>query len=461
MIVYKYTDTMRVQYFSLFMIFFLLLGASACQQTRDENFVADDPAFIHESMQKLTDIMVHDIFSPPVASRIYAYPSIAAYEVLLHDHPEYHSLAGQLNELEEIPAPEAGKEYDFPLAGIHAFLRVGKALIFSEEVMEEYEKGVYQKFENALPDEVYENSMAYGDQVAQHILAWAGKDMYKETRTYPKFTVKDEPGRWQPTPPDYMDGIEPHWNKIRPMVLDSAGQFPPAKPTEFNMEKGSQFHKETMEVYETAVNLNQEQADIASFWDCNPYVSHHQGHVMFATKKITPGGHWMGITSIVTQQENASLMEAVSAYACVSIALFDGFISCWDEKYNTSLIRPETVINTYIDEEWMPLLQTPPFPEYTSGHSVISSSAAIALTHLYGDNVHFVDSTEVAYGLAPREFNSFIEASEEAAISRLYGGIHYMPAIENGVTQGRKVGNFIISKVQMKKEGGNKLAGSK
>lgn len=441
---------MKIQYFNLITLFLLLLTL-ACKPAKDENFVVDDPKLIHQSMNKLTEIMVHDIFSPPVASRIYAYSSIAAYEALAHNYPEYRSLAGQINELEEGPAPEAGKEYCFPLSGIHAFLQVGKALIFSEDVMEAYAHEVYQKYQNALSEDVYERSMAYGDEVAQHILAWASKDNYNETRTFPKFTVMDEPGRWQPTPPDYMDGIEPHWNKIRTLVLDSARQFPPEKPTKFDMGKGSQFYKEALEVYETDVNLTQEQADIASFWDCNPYVSHHQGHVMFATKKITPGGHWMGITSIAAQKDSASLMETVRAYTLVSIALFDGFISCWDEKYYSNLIRPETVINTYIDEEWAPLLQTPPFPEYPSGHSVISSSAAIALTHLYGDKFHFVDSTEVAYGLAPREFNSFIEASEEAAISRLYGGIHYMPAIENGVAQGRKVGDLVVNKVQMKR----------
>ncbi len=448
-----------MRYFSLITLVFLL-GLSACQQPKNEDFVVDNPDFIHNAMDQLTDIMVHDIFSPPVASRIYAYPNIAAYEVLIHDHPAYKTLAGQLNGLENVPTPEAGQAYCFPLASMRAFLRVGKALIFSEDVMEEHEKGVYQQYQDALPEEVYERSLAYGDQVAQHILDWAGKDNYKETRTFPKFTVNDEPGRWQPTPPDYMDGIEPHWNKIRPFVLDSAGQFKPGKPTPFNMEEGSQFYKEAQEVYEIGVNLSQEQSEIASFWDCNPYVSHHQGHVMFATKKITPGGHWMGITSIASQLKKASMMESIQAYTLVSIALFDGFISCWDEKYRSNLIRPETVINTHIDEEWMPLLQTPPFPEYPSGHSVISSSAAIALTHLYGDKFHFVDSTEVDYGLPPREFNSFIEASEEAAISRLYGGIHYMPAINNGVKEGRQVGNFIVSQLQMKEGKDKNLATS-
>ena len=170
---------------------------------------------------------------------------------------------------------------------------------------------------------------------------------------------------------------------------------------------------------------------------------------MYASKKITPGGHWIGIVKIASQVDEADLAKSAQAYALTSIALADGFISCWDEKYRSNLIRPETVINKYIDEDWLPTLQTPPFPEYTSGHSVISSAAAIALTSIFGDDFKFDDDSEVQYGLPVRSFSSFINASEEAALSRLYGGIHYRPAIDNGVTQGRALGYYIVEKLKM------------
>ena len=171
---------------------------------------------------------------------------------------------------------------------------------------------------------------------------------------------------------------------------------------------------------------------------------------MFAIKKITPGGHWIGITAVATRQARSSFMETINAYTNVSIALFDSFISCWDEKWDTLIVRPETLINQYYDEQWLPLLQTPPFPEYTSGHSVISRAAAVTLTDLFGDNFSFTDTTEVAYGLGQRKYNSFIHASEEAAISRFYGGIHYMMAIDEGVTQGQAVGDYVVKKIQTK-----------
>ncbi|MCG8332402.1 MAG: vanadium-dependent haloperoxidase [Chitinophagales bacterium] len=439
----------------------MLLGMisllTSCEQ-HNPNYQAEmeQASFFHKSMDKLTDVIVHDIFSPPVASRIYAYSSIAAYEALQPAYSDYQSLGGQLKELGTVPQPVEGETYCHPLSAIHAFLKVGRALTFSEDSIKNYQKELYQEFEAInMPADVWKRSIEYGDQVADHIIAWTDGDMYKQTRTYPKFSINDEPARWQPTPPDYMDGIEPHWKEIRTMVIDSAQQFAPLPPTEFDTDPESKFMKETMEVYEAlkVENLKEreERVAIAEFWDCNPYVSHHTGHVMYATKKITPGGHWIGIAKIACNKEKVDVMKTVHSYTLTSIALFDAFISCWDEKYRSSLLRPETVINRYIDEDWLPALQTPPFPEHTSGHSVISRAAAIALTSIYGDDFSFHDDTEEAYGLPARDFNSFIHASEEAAVSRLYGGIHYRPAIDYGVAQGENVGKFVVANVNVEK----------
>lgn len=429
------------------------LTLNGCNTSNGEyKEVLKDPQLYHASVKKLTDIIVHDIFSPPVASRIYVYPNIAAYEVLVNQYPDYQSLAGQLNGLGEAPKPDPAKEMDLHLASIHAFLTVGKALIFSEDKMDVFRTKLYDKIQQTdIPSDVFDNSIEYGEAMAKHVMDWVALDNYKQSRSFPKYTVMDNPDYWKPTPPDYMEGIEPHWMKIRTLVLDSCNQFVPKPPTPYDMAKTSQFYKELMEVYETGVNLTEEQTDIAKFWDCNPYVSHHKGHAMFATKKITPGGHWVGITSIATKQANSNFMQTSEAYTMVTISLFDGFIACWDEKWRSILIRPETVINQFVDEDWVPLLQTPPFPEYTSGHSVISNAAASVLTKLYGEKFNYQDTTEMEYGLEPRSFDSFFGASEEAAISRLYGGIHYMPAITEGITQGRQVGSWVLDNVKTRK----------
>lgn len=168
---------------------------------------------------------------------------------------------------------------------------------------------------------------------------------------------------------------------------------------------------------------------------------------MFATKKISPGGHWIGITGIACKKSDLAIDKTIEAYALVSIGLFDAFISCWDEKYRSKLIRPETYINEHIDKEWTPILQTPPFPEHTSGHSVVSRTSAILLTHLFGDNFEYNDTVEEEFGLPARWYDSFLQASEEAAISRLYGGIHYMPAIQEGIKQGERVGKIIVDRI--------------
>ena len=430
-----------------------LAGCSVSISNEDYRPKVQKEDFIHRSVKQVTDVIVHDIFSPPVASRIYVYMSVAGYEAAIHDNPKYISLAGQLKELEAVPKPATGVEYCYPLASVEAMLTVGKALVFSEDKMDAFYAKIMEDFRQAgVPDEVFERSTDYGRQVAQHILAWSGKDNYKQSRSFPKYSIEDDPSTWKPTPPAYMDAIEPHWAKIRTFAIDSCTQFKPAGPTAFSTDKNSTFFKEAHEVYAVVKNLSEEQRQIASFWDCNPFVMNVKGHVMFATKKISPGGHWMNITHVACKKVNANYVQAAEAYAMVSIALMDAFISCWDEKYRSKLIRPETYINEFIDEDWVPVLQTPPFPEYTSGHSVISAASAVTLTKLFGENFAFLDSTEVEFGLTARSFKSFQEAAEEAAVSRLYGGIHYRPAIEHGLVEGRALGNYVIEKIKTRRE---------
>ena len=433
---------------------FIILGITACENV-NPNFQEDarNAEFLHRSMKQLTDVIVHDIFSPPQASRIYAYASIAAYQAALPGFPEYRTLDNQLKELSNTPAPEKGKEYCFPLASTHAFLTVGKALIFSEAKIQQFQDELYAEFKAVeMPSATYKHSIEYGQKIADHVLAWSNKDMYKETRTYPKYSIPEDPGQWRPTPPDYMDGIEPHWKKIRTFILESADQFPPPPPTPYSEEKNSLFYEEMMEVYTVLQEDKEEKVAIAEFWDCNPYVSHHKGHVMFATKKITPGGHWVNIAALAARKTNADFMKSAETYALTTVVLADAFISCWDEKYRSILVRPETVINRMVDEDWAPVLQTPPFPEYTSGHSVISRAAAVVLTSIYGADFSFDDNTEEEFGLPTRSFTSFIEASEEAAVSRLYGGIHYAPACFIGVSQGEKVGDFVVKNLKLKNQ---------
>ena len=437
-------------------ILLLLAAFFACKQPAPAPGKADpaqlqDPEVMHASVKRLTDVIVYDIFSPPVASRIYAYSCLAMYEAARYNEPAYPSLAAQMWAFAPMPQPENGKQYNFLLAGARAFEVIAQKVTFSTDSLKLFEQQLYNRFKAAgLNDTIFNNSVAFGEAVAAKVLERAAKDNYKESRGYPRYTVPRQKGTWQPTPPDYMDAVEPYWNSIHPFMLDTCSQFKPLPANKYNeADTTSRFYREMMEVYRTCTHLSKEQIAIASFWDCNPYVMHHTGHAMFATKKITPGGHWMGIAAIASRQAKAGYVQTAQAYALTAATLLDAFIACWDEKYRSRVIRPQTVINQLVDPGWEPLLQTPPFPEYTSGHSVISGAAAVTLTRLYGDNVAFADTTEVEYGAGQRHFTSFTEAANEAGISRLYGGIHYRSSIENGLQQGRSIGAFIVQKMQV------------
>ncbi|MEP7321173.1 MAG: vanadium-dependent haloperoxidase [Saprospiraceae bacterium] len=425
----------------------------SCKKS-NQNYQAEvnDPKFYHSAMKSVTDIITYDIFSPPVASRIYSRCAIAGYEAMAAGDSTYRSLAGQVKDLPPMPKPEAGQVYSFPIASVKAVINTGRTLIFSEDKMNAYEKTIMEKYALiGVPEDVLERSLAFGDSISNAIIKWTSKDNYKQSRTFPKFSVTSDAERWKPTPPAYMDAVEPHWHEQRPLTLDSASQFRPLPPTPYSTDKKSQFYKEAKDVMDVGNKKDSTIEHIALFWDCNPFIVHQQGHVMFATKKTSPGGHWMGITKILCNQLHKSFAESAEAYALVAIGLNDAFISCWDEKYRSNSVRPETYINENIDPEWIPLLQTPPFPEYTSGHSVISTCSAEILSQILGDNIAFTDSIEVEYGLYPRSFPSVKKAAEEACISRFYGGIHFMPSIINGIEEGKNIGKYVMSRLKTKK----------
>jgi len=422
----------------------VVLLFSSCKQKQNK-LPLDVNTLQHQCVHRLTDIIVYDIFTPPVASRIYAYCNLAYYESLRWKDKESSSITAYLKEFDPMPQPEKDKQYDYNLAAVKSFFKVAKALTFSKDSLIKTETLLLKEFENATDDEVYKNSIAFGDTIAAVILKRAAADNYKKTRGMPKYSVFKETGKWQQTPPDYADAVEPNWKLIKSMLLDSASQSKPVSPPPYDLNKNSQYYKELMEVYTTSKQLTPLQDTIAHYWDDNPFVTEHEGHLMFATKKTTPGGHWMGIISILCRQTNADDIKTAKVYALTSCAIFDGFISCWEEKYRSRMVRPITVIRENIESEWNSLLQTPPFPEYTSGHSVITAAASTVLTHLVGENIAFIDTTEMEYLGLQRSFNSIQQAADEAGISRLYGGIHYRSAIEEGKKQGQQVGKLYNS----------------
>lgn len=428
--------------------FILLFGHTSCQQNEKVEPIKSDSELLHESVKLITTIIVDDIFSPPVASRIYVYSLLAAYEVSKFQNSTAQSFESKLKGLENLPKPDFSEEYDFNLAANLALLYTSSKLIFTSDSVEIRVKTIIEQYgSKGLKDAVKKRSILFAKSMSEAILKYASEDNYKKTRSFAKYEAKSDVSVWKPTPPAYIDGIEPHWSEIRPLVMDSSSQFRPKSPTPFDTISQSKFMENALEVYHTVNEATEEQKLIADYWDCNPYKVNISGHVMHASKKITPGGHWINITGLACQQKQLNMFESLYAYSLVAIGIFDGFISCWDEKYRSNLLRPETYINQFIDKNWKPLLQTPPFPEYTSGHSVISTISGDILTEIFAENFAFTDNTGIVFGLPLRNFKSFNEAAAEAAISRLYAGIHYRPAIENGILQGHKIAKHLHSQI--------------
>ncbi|GAC1429116.1 MAG: hypothetical protein NVSMB7_05810 [Chitinophagaceae bacterium] len=400
----------------------------------------------------LTDVMIHDITSPLVASRDYAYSMIAFYEGARNaDSIHYRSYGGQLNGLMALPSPLPALQYDWLTAGITAFYKTSYVFVFSKDIFQKEWNAVESKLKKrSVPPQVYARSVAFGEQVAAHVLAWAKEDNYTHTRTLSRFTPSREPGTWQQTPPDYMEAIEPYWNQIRPMVLTKPDEIAMPLPAAFKSEK---FMTECKELYDAKKAITKDQNWAANFWDCNPFATRTVGHLMYSIKKISPGGHWMAISGIAINKTKQSLVPALATYSLVSVALFDAFIACWDVKFKTNYIRPVTAIQQFMEPSWEAVLQTPPFPEYPSGHSVISMASAEVLTSIYGNQFRYVDNSEKSYGVESRSYRSFYDAANEAAMSRLYGGIHFREAIENGRVLGKKIGEYVVKRVVLKTAG--------
>ena len=401
---------------------------------------------LHRAQNAVTAVIVHDIFSPPVASRIYFYASLAGYEAAAArpGHNSFRALRADF----PAPVPSAMQVKPDPeFSAIYATLHTASRFVFSDTAMLDSLGNILAAYPGITPAE-RQASEQWAKMVSDSVFSWAKNDNYLSTRKLRRYTLVKKPEAWKPTPPGYFAAVEPYWGRIRPVFIDSLPQYRPQPPIAFSSEKNSRFYEQAMEVYSASKKLTNSDSAVAMFWDCNPFFLNTQGHLNFATKKLSPGGHWMSIAGIASAKEGLSFTATLTTYLATAIALHDAFISCWDEKYSSNVIRPESYINSYIDESWRPLLQTPPFPEYTSGHSVISAACAAVLSSIFGERFSFRDNTEVPYGLPSRDFNSFWEAAEEAAVSRFYGGIHYRQAVEQGMLQGKKIGMLVAGKIK-------------
>jgi hypothetical protein len=373
-------------------------------------------------------------FTPPVASRAFAYSGVALYEAVVSGMDGYRSLVGAVHDLSSVPQPVEGAVYFWPAAANAALASITRELYATTTPqhlaeIDALEAKLRTTYAATVAPDVLERSAAYGEDVAAAIFEWSRGDGGDEgyAHNFPtSYVPPTGPGLWVPTPPGFLPAMQPFWGTNRTFALADAGACPIDAPLELCTVPGSEFATEANEVYETSLHLTTEQTAIARFWDDSMMTA-------------TPPGHWISIVTEVLERDHATLDVAAEAYAKVGIAVADAFIATWATKYQYNLLRPVTYVRAEIDAAWTPLLVTPPFPEYPSGHSVQSAAAAQVLTDMLGV-VAFTDHTHDERGLPARSFDSFAAAADEAARSRLYGGIHFRAAIERGLDMGSCIG---------------------
>ncbi|WP_274627611.1 vanadium-dependent haloperoxidase [Arvimicrobium flavum] len=380
-------------------------------------------------------------YSPPVASRALAYLGVTAFEAIAGGSAGLRSLAGQLNGLQPVPARENGAAYADAVV-VQAAMAHAVRELFSNtgptglRALKLVERNLHLAAASGVAEDVAGRSTAYGRAVAEHILAWSRTDggATIENMGFPyEYKLTEGPAHWVPTSLVAQQQLPllPDWGKVRPFAMPSGAACGIPPPLEYSEEETSPFYREALEVHDAVKGLTPEQRAIARFWSDDPMLS------------PTPPGHWISIALQVLEGEGADAETTVDVLARLGIAMADAFIGCWDAKFRYDLVRPLTYIRRVIDPKWEALLNTPPFPEYPSGHSTQSGAAATVLTDLFGTDYAFEDATHSADGLKPRSFPSFWAAAEEAGISRLYGGIHFRDAIERGLDQGRCIGAYV------------------
>lgn len=439
------------------LLLFISCSLFASKKNEEYKLFLNNPTLFTKTVHKLNTVVMGNNFSPMVASRNYTYAAIAAYEVISKQYPnKYKSLAGQLTDLPEIPAPEKKhlKCINFELASLLTYIKVGESVTFPKGSLNIHKDSILSiARQKGLPKKVEQASIAFANNVSQLIIDWSKKDNYNETRTAPQYEYTEDDSRWQQTPPGYFEAAEPHWGTIRTLVIDSVTQFNVPAPPPFNIkDTASTFYKEVQLMLNMSDTLKNEQKEMALFWDDNPFKVIVKGHSTFSTKKFSPPGHWMSICGIAAKESKANFATNVYATTLTSIALFDAFIECFYIKYKYATVRPETVINKFFRPKWRPLLQTPAFPEYTCGHTTISAAAAEALTKVYGDNFKYTDTSEEEFGIKSRTFNSFRHAAIENDNARFYGGIHFHNSCTISNRIGIQVGQAIVNKLVLKIE---------
>ncbi len=399
-------------------------------------------------MHGLNEAVIQDGFSPPVAARIYSYCNLAAYEA-------QSSGTGTMGKYREIlngynpsfPSVDL-KEINSDYVTYQAFCDVAREVVYRDFIIDTLYKTTSEIYFADLPEPVVQKSKELGKKIAEQILAYSAGDNYKELRSAPFYELKNRPDTWVPTPPFYATALEPYWGEMRPFVIKDVKEFFLPNPVPFDSAKGSEFYKMAYRVYEMGgEDQDSSFMKIAWYWDGDPAPPKRVKRIAITKRQLNPIGHWLAIAEQLCERNKVDNYRSTEILMKLSIGNCDDLIACWYNKYATNLIRPHSYILKYIDPNWDPLLITPNFPEYPSGHSTIAGVSSGILIKEFSDTISFWDSSQVKFGFEARYYHSLSEAANECAASRAYGGVHFEPATKEGVKMGRKVAELHLDKM--------------
>ena len=431
-------------------VFFLALCIGSCNRAKPVADISETEVPVLWATMTLFIAKNTPANSPTFASRGFAYIGTTMYESIVHGYPGHHSLAGQLNQLGDLPLPEKDKKYSWVLSLNAAEASIIRSIYIqtspeNKVKVDSLEDEIYRSFSAKLNNrEVAERSVAYGKSIASKIFKWSKND--GGHRGYlsnfdAKMIMPEGHGSWKA--PFFAQTISrlplhPHWGNNRTFLLaDTNWKMPSFYP--YDSSRQSVYYKHFMEVYLANKKITQEQKEIALWWNDDP------------SETYTPPGHSFNIASLVVKTKKPDLITAAETYARVGLAVADAFIVCWRIKYHFFSERPSTYVSEHIDDAWDPFWPDPPFPAFPSGHATQASAAAVSLIGLYGEKINFADDSHVGRPMdknknvtyKERSFHSFWEVAEETAYSRFLGGIHTAHDNAVGLDEGSKIGHHI------------------
>ncbi|MBC7826544.1 MAG: vanadium-dependent haloperoxidase [Chitinophagaceae bacterium] len=425
-----------------------VLFLSACRKPGDHHHNGQSSMYSSEVLDKWMTMQVRLMKNstgiPNQAfSRPYVYTGIAALESLAPGLAGHTNWYRKWNGLSGLPSAQHSVRYYYPANVNAAMAAINKALFpnansADKMAIDSLEAALNESFLAKQSQSILTTSAAFGKAVAAAVFNWSESDGYKNASN--AYSPPVGPGLWVATAPAFANAASPYWGNNRTVIAGSIHNTQPGAPTAYSTEPGSPFYQMVKQVYDVSQNLTDDQKSMALFWRDVP--------------GVTSPGHWLSILQQVVRQTKTRLDKAALAYALTGAAINDGLISCWKTKYHYNLVRPITYIRDVIGHtSWNSYLTTPAHPEYSSAHSVLSAAAAAVFKELFGNIGSFTDHTYDYLGFAPRTYTSFTAIGEEAAQSRLYGGIHFQETFKIGLIQGRKVAaNILSAEEDQKKE---------